>query len=183
MRKFIPLRGGKESMNTTKEKQKGFTIIEVVLVLAIAGLIFLVVFLALPALQRSQRDNQRRSDVGRAVAAIQSYQSNMNGKLPVGTNNAINDTFIGSYLTTGGSSFTDPSGGDYRFTNVNVTGSSDPSNVTALVDRSTVTDAATNDNNGYLVSVKGVTCNGTSKTNALSIVARMESGGYYCANN
>ena len=34
----------------------GFTIIEVVLVLAIAGLIFLMVFIALPVLQRSQRD-------------------------------------------------------------------------------------------------------------------------------
>lgn len=39
---------------------KGFTIIEVVLVLAIAGLIFLMVFIALPALQRGQRDTQRR---------------------------------------------------------------------------------------------------------------------------
>lgn len=39
---------------------KGFTIIEVVLVLAIAGLIFLAVFLALPALQRNQRDTQRK---------------------------------------------------------------------------------------------------------------------------
>jgi prepilin-type N-terminal cleavage/methylation domain-containing protein len=39
-----------------KPKAHGFTIIEVVLVLAIAGLIFLIVFLALPALQRSQRD-------------------------------------------------------------------------------------------------------------------------------
>ena len=38
----------------------GFTIIEVVLVLAIAGLIFLMVFIALPTLQRSQRDTQRR---------------------------------------------------------------------------------------------------------------------------
>ena len=39
---------------------EGFTIIEVVLVLAIAGLIFLMVFVALPALQRSQRDTQRK---------------------------------------------------------------------------------------------------------------------------
>ena len=38
----------------------GFTIIEVILVLAIAGLIFLMVFIALPALQRSQRDSLRR---------------------------------------------------------------------------------------------------------------------------
>ncbi|PLS80866.1 hypothetical protein CYG49_03830, partial [Candidatus Saccharibacteria bacterium] len=52
-------------MNTKKtSKQSGFTIIEVVLVLAIAALIFLIVFLAVPALQRGQRDTQRRSDVG-----------------------------------------------------------------------------------------------------------------------
>ena len=49
-----------KNQNLTK---KGFTIIEVVLVLAIAGLIFLMVFLALPALQRSQRDTQRKQDV------------------------------------------------------------------------------------------------------------------------
>ena len=41
---------------TKKDNKKGFTIIEVVLVLAIAGLIFAMVFIALPALQRSQRD-------------------------------------------------------------------------------------------------------------------------------
>ena len=42
------------------KNNRGFTIIEVVLVLAIAGLIFLMVFLALPALQRSQRDTLRK---------------------------------------------------------------------------------------------------------------------------
>ena len=36
--------------------KQGFTIIEVVLVLAIAGLIFLAIFITLPALQRAQRD-------------------------------------------------------------------------------------------------------------------------------
>ena len=54
-------------MNQTTTK-KGFTIIEVVLVLAIAGLIFLMVFLALPALQRSQRDTQRKNDISRLQA-------------------------------------------------------------------------------------------------------------------
>ena len=52
---------------------RGFTIIEVALVLAIAGLIFLVVFLALPALQKSQRDTARRQDVGKAIVALQQY--------------------------------------------------------------------------------------------------------------
>lgn len=60
----------------------GFTIIEVVLVLAIAGLIFLMVFIALPALQRAQRDTQRRDDMARVSEAITQYQTNNNGKLP-----------------------------------------------------------------------------------------------------
>lgn len=47
-------------MDKDFSSKKGFTIIEVVLVLAVAGLIFLMVFIALPALQRSQRDSQRK---------------------------------------------------------------------------------------------------------------------------
>ncbi len=68
-------------------KQQGFTIIEVVLVLAIAGLIFLTVFLALPALQKSQRDNARKADVGNVVSALQSYLSD-NNALPTNANSA-----------------------------------------------------------------------------------------------
>ena len=61
--------------------KKGFTIIEVVLVLAIAGLIFLMVFIAWPALQRNQRDTQRRNDYSMLSSAISSYSTNNNGKL------------------------------------------------------------------------------------------------------
>ena len=63
-------------------RKAGFTIIEVVLVLAIAGLIFLMVFIAVPALQASQRDAQRRSDVGVIVGAVKNYMKNNNGKAP-----------------------------------------------------------------------------------------------------
>ena len=66
----------------TKSHKQGFTIIEVVLVLAIAGLIFLMVFVALPALQRSQKDTQRRQDYADLSAAISNYMTNNNGKLP-----------------------------------------------------------------------------------------------------
>ncbi len=59
----------------TNSKQ-GFTIIEVVLVLAIAGLIFLMVFVALPALQRSQRDTARRNDMSRVDTSLVQYQTN-----------------------------------------------------------------------------------------------------------
>lgn len=63
------------------KKRNAFTIIEVVLVLAIAGLIFLMVFIALPALQRSQRNTRRRQDVSRIASALTSYYSS-NNKMP-----------------------------------------------------------------------------------------------------
>ena len=65
---------------TKKDNKKGFTIIEVVLVLAIAGLIFAMVFIALPALQRSQRDHSRKNDASVVAAAITKWNSaNRNG--------------------------------------------------------------------------------------------------------
>jgi prepilin-type N-terminal cleavage/methylation domain-containing protein len=69
-------------MNAQQTKQKGFTIIEVVLVLAIAGLIFLMVFIALPALQRNQRDTARKNDVSTIASAVTSYSSNNRGAFP-----------------------------------------------------------------------------------------------------
>lgn len=93
-----------------KRKVKGFTIIEVVLVLAIAGLIFLMVFIALPALQRSQRDTQRKNDLSRAQTALVSYTSNNRGALPANTNAAW-QTFLTQYLTPNTSdTFIDPLG-------------------------------------------------------------------------
>lgn len=65
-----------------QQKEKGFTIIEVVLVLAIAGLIFLMVFIALPALQRAQRDTQRRDSVSTFMSQLTSYSTNNRGKIP-----------------------------------------------------------------------------------------------------
>lgn len=92
-------------MNAVKTNQKGFSIIEVVLVLAIAGLIFLMVFVALPALQRSQRDTGRRNDVGVVVSAVNSYASNNRGALPANTTRGLTDlrSYVGdlSQYTSG----------------------------------------------------------------------------------
>ncbi len=76
-------KGGVEGdMSRQQLKQKGFTIIEVVLVLAIAALIFLMVFIALPALQRNQRDQARKEVLGKVTSAITTYQSNKRGTQP-----------------------------------------------------------------------------------------------------
>lgn len=66
----------------TKQTIKGFTIIEVVLVLAIAGLIFLMVFVALPALQAGQRDTARKNDASTVHSAINTYVSGNRGAFP-----------------------------------------------------------------------------------------------------
>ncbi len=96
-------------MNTTLQQKKGFTLIEVVLVLAIAGLIFLIVFLALPALQRSQRDTQRKQDLSRFMSQLTNYSSNRNGAVPNSTTTL--GSFVSGYLTNGGQTFNDPSTG------------------------------------------------------------------------
>src|SRR5574344_2118423 len=87
-----------------QNKEQGFTIIEVVLVLAIAGLIFLMVFIALPTLQKNQRDTQRRSDIGTFKAQINQYQANNKGEIPnSGCAAATPKTaawFVAQYLAT-----------------------------------------------------------------------------------
>lgn len=99
-----------------KKNNNGFTIIEVVLVLAIAGLIFLAVFIALPALQRGQRDNQRRSDASRFASQLQIFATNNNGTMPANNATAVG-TFVNSYLRKGDEGFKDPkSGNDYVVT-------------------------------------------------------------------
>ncbi len=85
----------------TKNNKKGFTIIEVVLVLAIAGLIFLMVFIALPALQRSQRNTQREDDLARILTGVNNFQANNSGKTPFqgGTGNADRlESFVTRYI-------------------------------------------------------------------------------------
>lgn len=80
-----------------KQTIKGFTIIEVVLVLAIAGLIFLMVFIALPALQAGQRDTARKNDVGVVASAVNSYVSNNKGQYP--SSNALLQSYAGDVST------------------------------------------------------------------------------------
>jgi prepilin-type N-terminal cleavage/methylation domain-containing protein len=98
-------------MNAQTNK-KGFTIIEVVLVLAIAALIFLMIFIALPALQRGQRDTQRKDDLARFTSQITSFQSSNNGGVPTGS--PALDGFITNYMNKGNAGFKDPhTGNDY----------------------------------------------------------------------
>ncbi len=58
--------------------EKGFTLIEIVLVLAIAGMIFAATFVAVPNLLASERDARRREDMARFVTQLKNFQTNNN---------------------------------------------------------------------------------------------------------
>ncbi len=64
-----------------QQRKEGFTIIEVLIVLAIAGLIMLVVFLAVPALQRNSRNTQYRNEASRILGAYNETSSNNAGSV------------------------------------------------------------------------------------------------------
>ncbi len=63
-------------------KSRGFTLIEVVLVLAIGGLIFLLAFLAFRQVSTNRRDTQRRSDVRRMLAEAQNFAGDNTNQFP-----------------------------------------------------------------------------------------------------
>lgn len=66
-----------------RSPKKGFTLIEIVIVLAIAALIMVIVFLAVAGAQRSQRDTTARNNAARVLAAAEQYAANNSGKYPI----------------------------------------------------------------------------------------------------
>ena len=98
---------------TNSQTTPAFNIIEVVLVLAFAGLMFLMVFITLPALQRNQRDTQRKNDMARVLSAVKSFQANNNGIAPQAGDYGQN--LVPNYLKANGDEFKDPDGSEYVF--------------------------------------------------------------------
>ena len=162
--------------NSSSQKP-AFTIIEVVLVLAIAGLIFLMVFIALPALQRNQRDTQRKNDMSRLKTAIDSYKANNRGKVPkssiIGYDNMpFSTTELGvNYLKAGEGEFKDPNGEEYlaRALNTRAVGFKVYSDFSNSV---FITFSKKCGSDGALVEADG--------TNNYAIQYVLEGGGTYC---
>lgn len=73
-------------LNKLKKDNQGFTIIEVMIVLAIGGMIILVVLLAVPAVQRNARNTAIKSDASAVAGAISEFSSNNDGAKPVAAN-------------------------------------------------------------------------------------------------
>jgi prepilin-type N-terminal cleavage/methylation domain-containing protein len=171
-----------------KLENKGFTIIEVMIVLAIAGLILLIVFLAVPALERSARNTQRKNDVSNILAGYNTATSNNNstppscisyanptltwfagGAVPTCSGSQLEETKLG-YYTKGvvASAATASSGKVYL--------NSSPGTGTITLDGG-VGAAAKYD---YVEIVYGDTCSGTSavagSANQVSVLYELETG-------
>lgn len=170
-------------------QEQGFTIIEVSLVLAIAGLIFLMTFVALPALQRSSRDTQRKEAITLLVDAIKKYQSNNRGALPETTTGENNDwdRLATKYLSD--TNFTDPSTGQQYTWEIadcgnGASGEACDGNNSGLI-RTVVTEASSN---GRMVIVRQAKCAGDETVGAVraanprkfAVLMRLEGGGVYC---
>lgn len=84
-----------------KKRTEGFTIIEVLIVLAIAGLIIAIVLFAVPALQRNGRNTAAKSDASQIAAYISDFMANNDGAIP---------TPAGSSVTNGAVTINNASG-------------------------------------------------------------------------
>lgn len=182
-------------------RNDGFTIIEVALVLAIAGLIFMMIFIAAPALQRLARDATRQEDIYAIIKEIKAFQTNNRGALPsmpdtgivtaaAGGNAAGSadnwQSFYNEYLEN---DFVDPSGESYIL-NVRKCGGD-------------IADSACKDAPGLadLVNANGLNytmyivtqakCSGNEATGVVAssnprkfaILYRMEGSGTFCAGS
>lgn len=77
-------------------KSRGFTIIEVMIVLAIGTLIMMIVMLAVPNAQRNARNAQRRNDATLILQSISSYRLGNSGRIPAGNNPLCSAAALGS---------------------------------------------------------------------------------------
>lgn len=136
--------------------QKGFTIIEVLIVLAIVGLIMLIVFLAVPALQRSSRNTQIKNDVQNVVGGVSEFQNANNGVLPSSVQTAAATPGQVDYTRNGGNA-----------TSIKINGST-------TVSSSTAAPTAATPNLGTIAVSLGYRCDGTASPRAIAAVFTIE---------
>ena len=151
---------------------EGFTIIEVMIVLAVAALILLIVLLAVPALQRNSRNTALKNDASTVAGGISTFESDNEGTVPTLVTTTYNSTNIPgdtqgaagtAYITNGTNS-----------ENVSLQGS------TTVVYDATVGDVptATSKINGTTITtgtiyvINGSTCNGGGAVSATGASSR-----------
>lgn len=187
--------------------KKGFTIIEVALVLAIAGAIFLMIFIALPALRTSQRDTGRRESVISAADNVKKYQSDNRGALPGASDNITEESpltvnfsrdvsgkdpvatsWAGFYKKYLGENFIDPDGEEYQLLIMKCGAAKDSASCSTSVNDAIASHTDTfKDSNYTMMFIVQAKCSGesvvgTDNPRKLAIVYKLEGAGTYCSN-
>ncbi|MBQ3470689.1 type II secretion system protein [Candidatus Saccharibacteria bacterium] len=183
-----------------RKLRAGFTIIEVVLVLAVAGLIFLVVFSALPAMQVSSRDTQRRESISTLISKIKDFQTNNRGALPNGTDvtvvgdnieksvtsvvSASDSSWVGFYRDYLGKAYRDPLGYMYNLKVVKCE-ARNADQECPNTDAVNAKNQFFSDRNYTIVVVTGATCYGdtavgTASPRKVAALYKLEGAGTYC---
>ncbi|MBR3253794.1 type II secretion system protein [Candidatus Saccharibacteria bacterium] len=188
-------------------RKKGFTLIEVALVLAIAGLIFMMVFITLPQVWRTQRDTQRRDDMLTFVQRLKNFQTNNNrGALPSKNSSATTISFTRSDATNTAitpatdktswqafyrdffdDSFTDPVGEPYKIVVTKCTNSARYDQACDISEANAANNA-TFPNEYKIYVVEGAKCNGeqavgAANTRKVAVLYKLEGGGVYCGES
>ncbi len=65
-------------MVSLKNKSKGFTIVELLIVIVVIGILATLVIVTFTGIQQKARDSKRKTDVGAVQAALESYYSSNN---------------------------------------------------------------------------------------------------------
>lgn len=167
------------------KNNQGFTIIEVALVLGIAGLIFLMVFIALPAVQRNAADAQRKDDIATLLGAIKKYQTNNRGILPTNWSISPGGDLYG-YLS---SDFEDPDGRSYVLVEQSCGKSGNTLSVGASCDATVLAQLEDQEfpNGHTMYIVRGATCDGatvvkSANNRKVAVVYKLQGYGTHCNN-
>lgn len=151
--------------------KSGFTIIEVMIVLAIAGLILAVVLVAIPQLQKNQRNESRKSVLSRISAEVNNFIGNNEGEVPSNSGSGA-DSFAGGFKeryidNAPAGTFNSPSGDPYTYGVY--------SNET-IIDTDTILYNAASTCDGELPSGGGTDRN-------FAIAVGLEGGASFCVDN
>ncbi len=144
-------------MVSLKNKSKGFTIVELLIVIVVIGILATLVIVTFTGIQQKARDSKRKTDIGAVDSHVEAYYAS-NGYYPT-----LLDLQTASFLSTNmkgldPSALTDPKGGA-------ITGSSSGTNY------------------GYVAA--GASCTNTTASSAsnvcdsFTLTATLESGGTY----
>ena len=155
-----------------KKITDGFTIVETMIVLAIAGLIILIVLLAVPALQRSSTNTNMKSDASAIAAAISDFESNNGGSIPT----------TGDFPSTGSLTYTIGVTGDITSTAKIQTSDA----ISASTNKPDTNSMSTAGNNNTIYISIGYSCDATANSRTISIfypVVNGSSNAQYSSSN